>query len=136
MEQDKSKSGNTKTARWPTRLLIVASIFALLFSAVFLWFYRHFNDEYLANLITSKTNLLLRGRLELGRVHWHPRLLVDLALGMPTPITIQHFAVYDPRGKEVLFAPQATGKVELLTLIRRGHLIVHQMQVRGARCLV
>jgi autotransporter translocation and assembly factor TamB len=115
---------------------VVLCLGALLCAGVFVWLHGYLNDERLARVINSGANAALRGRLDLWRVHWRPRIVLDLVLGRPTPVEIDHFAVYDPRGEEVILVPHVTAELELSPLLAGGNLIAHRVTVGQGRCMV
>jgi hypothetical protein len=137
---DKARSkekSKRRRVRWPTRLLLALCAAALLFLFGFVWVYYARNDAALARYIMEDKNPKIRGRLEIGKIHWGPRALVDLAMKVPTPVEAEHFAVYDPSGKRVLYARRAKGEVELYPLLfGGGHLVVHHIEASNVECLV
>lgn len=115
---------------------MVLLVLAFLFIIALLWGYRYRNDEYLARYIAEMNNERMKGRMEMGRVHWNARSLVALAVGVPIPVQVDHFAVYDPRGQRVLYVPRATATVDLLSLITGGHLLLSKLKVERVYCNV
>jgi len=118
--------------KWPRRLLTGLSALALGFLLLLTWLYYYQNDEALAHLIMSTNNPKIRGRLEFRRIHWGPQAIVDMAMGVPSKVEVEHFAVYDPRGKRVIYTPRATAFLELYPLLLGGHhlLVRHVRPVR------
>lgn len=112
------------------------SLLALAFIGALIWAYHFRNDQYLAQFIMEGNNSSLRGRLELGRVHWNASSLIHLAVGTPAPVQVTHFAVYDPWGARVIHVPRAKTRVDLLQLLIGGHLLLYDVQAERAACTV
>ena len=114
--------------RWPRHLLVALSVLALVFVISLLYLYHYRNDEALAQYIMDSNNPKIRGRLEFRRIHWKPQAIIDMAMGVPSLVECEHFAAYDPRGKRVIYAPRASGMVELYPLLVGGGLKIHQLK--------
>ena len=122
--------------RWPFRLFVGLTLLSLLSVILMLWAYRYRNDEYLARFIMQLRNPEMKGKMELGRVHWDASALVALAVGAPLPAEVDHFAVYDPKGTRVLYVPRATTKVDLLALLTGGHLLLYNLRTDKVHAVV
>ena len=126
-----------KAVRWPRRLLWVLTTIAVGFILGLLWLHSYRNDDALARFIMDMNNPNIRGRLEFGSIHWDTQAIVDMAVGVPSKVQVQHFALYDPSGKRIIYAPRATGLIELYPLLLGGgHLLVHKLTPHRATCLV
>ena len=138
------KTAASPQVKWPFRLFVALCILALASVALLLWAYRYRNDEYLARFIMELRNSKMRGTMVLGRVHWDAQSLVALAVGVPIPATVDTFAVYAPdpagrrnvRGERVLHVPRATVKVDLLSLLFGGHLLLYRLKTENVECTV
>jgi multidrug resistance efflux pump len=64
------KKSKRRRVRWPIRLLMALCAAAMLFLLGFVWLYHARNDAALARYIMEDKNPKIRGRLELGKVHW------------------------------------------------------------------
>ena len=130
--------------KWPLRLFVALCLLAFASVCLLGWAYRYRNDEYLADYIMKMRNSEMKGTMKLGRVHWDAEALVALAVGVPIPATVETFKVYAPapsgrprsRGKLVLHVPRATVKVDLLSLIFGGHLLLYRLKVDDVDCTV
>ncbi|MCC6749492.1 MAG: translocation/assembly module TamB domain-containing protein [Deltaproteobacteria bacterium] len=122
--------------RWPAKLLLVLSLLGLCGALIVYWAYRNRNDERLASYLAEKLNPHIRGRMKIGRVHWSPRAVVDIALGASHPLEVEHFYTFDPAGREVLYVRRATARMDLLALLTRGEIRIHDGRVEGVRCAI
>jgi autotransporter translocation and assembly factor TamB len=118
--------------QWPFRMFVTLLLLAVAFIGVMLWAYRYRNDEYLARFIMEMNNKRMKGRMEIGRLHWNARALVHLGVGAPIPAVVDHFAVYDSRGERVIYIPRATTYVDLLRLLTGGDLLLTRLRVDRA----
>lgn len=123
------------TSLWRRFILIPLAVLALVMAGVGIFLSHYFNNEQLAQFIMKQVNASLKGRLEIHRVHWSPRVFIDLLWGSPTPVVIEHFAIHDPQGKSVLEVPKIDCQIELLPLIH-GKLLAHKIQIHQGRCLI
>jgi len=117
--------------RWPLRLFAALLTLALLFSLTLLWGHRYRNGEYIARLVMELANPSLRGRLEFGSIRWSADTLIHLAVGLPAPAKVDHFAVYDPSGERVIYVPSATAAIDLMALINGGHVLLYDIKGKG-----
>ncbi|TPV93637.1 MAG: hypothetical protein B7733_19460 [Myxococcales bacterium FL481] len=67
-----------------------------IFTAAYLTAYWQFNDERLGAFLTQSISQNIDGELAFDSVHWHPRLIIDLALGVPTPVSLRGVRVFGP----------------------------------------
>src|SRR5437773_1496645 len=70
----------------------------------------------------------MRGKIEIGAVHWHARALVDLLTDRPTPVTVEGLRVTDPEGAVVLEAPRLEVKVRARSAIA-GKIYLHDLEI-------
>ena len=117
--------------RWPLRLFAALLALALLFSITLLWAHRYRNGEYIARLVMELANPSLRGRLEFGSIRWSTDTLIHLAVGLPAPARVDHFAVYDPEGERVIYVPAATAAIDLMALINGGNVLLYDIKGQG-----
>jgi len=116
---------------------VVLSATALLFLALLTWLYFARNNEALARFIMETNNPNIRGRLEFRSIHWGPQAIVDMAMGVPSRVEVDHFAVYDPAGKRVIYTPRASASIEIYPLLLGGHhLLIHHIRPTRPKFLI
>jgi hypothetical protein len=94
-----------------------------LFSVAYGGAYLFFNDEVLGRFISTRVSGLLDGDLELGSVHWRPRLILDLVTGTPSPITVRDVRVWEPYKRDGLARERTAVEAELL----ETRLVLHDI---------
>ncbi|MBC8073142.1 MAG: hypothetical protein IAG13_32770, partial [Deltaproteobacteria bacterium] len=77
----------------PLQLVMVV---LTLINVAYVGAYYFFNDEVLGRFLGSKISGLLEGELEIGRVHWNGRLIIDLITGTPHRVVAEDVTVYEP----------------------------------------
>lgn len=65
-----------------------------LFAVVYTGAYFFLNDENLGRLLTRVIGNQINGDLELGYVHWSPRLILDLVTGTPHHVTVRDVKIW------------------------------------------
>ncbi len=76
-------------------LQLVFGLVALLVVAYF-GAYVFFNDAVLGSFVSARVSGLLEGDLDMKRIHWRPRLIVDLVTGTPSPVVVEDITVWSP----------------------------------------
>ncbi len=76
-------------------LQLLMSIVMLL-NGAYVGAYYFFNDEVLGRFISTKVSGLLQGELEIGSVHWHGDLIIDLVTGQPHHVIVDDVTVWEP----------------------------------------
>jgi len=132
MDEPKTHKTHPKPT-WLKRIvlgtLVLSFLAILLGSVTFLVAWYRFNDEALARYLSDNYNKKHRGRLVLGRVHWTPSAVLDLATGRYHRVTVTHFAIYDSRGQLVVFAPKVTARAKVWPILRYGDFIIDDAEV-------
>jgi hypothetical protein len=65
-----------------------------LFAVAYVGAYFFLNDETLGRLLTRVIGKQINGDLELGSVHWSPRLLLDLVTGRPHHVVVRDVKIW------------------------------------------
>lgn len=65
-----------------------------LFAVAYIGAYFFVNDETLGRLLTKVIGKQINGDLELGSVHWSPRLLLDLVTGRPHDVVVRDIKIW------------------------------------------
>jgi len=65
-----------------------------LFAVAYVGAYFFLNDENLGRLLTKVIGKQINGDLELGSVHWSPRLILDLVTGTPHHATVHDIKIW------------------------------------------
>lgn len=65
-----------------------------LFAIAYVGAYFFVNDETLGRLLTRVIGKQINGDLELGSVHWSPRLLLDLITGTPHDVVVKDIKIW------------------------------------------
>lgn len=74
-------------------LYLWLGLFALL-SVAYVGAYFFLNDETLGRLLTTVIGKQINGDLELGSVHWSPRLILDLVTGRPHDVVVRDVKIW------------------------------------------
>lgn len=77
----------------PLQLLMIV---VTLLNVAYIGAYYFFNDAVLGRFVSSKVSGLLQGELEIGSIHWHGDLIVDLVTGQPHHVVVEDVTVWEP----------------------------------------
>ncbi len=98
--------------------------FFALFTVAYIGAYFFVNDETLGRLLTKVIGRQLNGDLELGSVHWSPRLILDLVTGQPHHAVVKDVRIWrgykrqgTERDKLIGWADHAEAKIVLHEII-------------------
>lgn len=103
--------------------LQLVMLLLLLFNLVYLGAYFFFNDERLGAFISSRVSGMLDGDLEIERIHWSPRLIVDLLTGTPHTLQAWNVAVWEPYKFDGGERTRRTAQAEYLEV----ELVIHEI---------